>query len=162
MKRKRNIKQIVKVAYHEAGHAVIQRYLRLSARFIKINTKRGLTRSMPLPTWFFEDISDKKTDLLMRKQMIVFYAGIVAQYVLTGAWDYVSIDHDWEQLMTLAWKYYGSVEAIQTGIKKLRSKTLALVKKPIIWRQIEAVASQLIKKRYLTSGKIKNIIRKIA
>ncbi len=160
---KKKVNQLTKTAYHEAGHTVVAHHLRLSTHYVTIIKKgdvSGLSKSVMIPKWFNPDIQDFRTQMWVTKQIMIFYAGIITEYILTKKWNYLTIDSDKEKIVDFAIRFFGGGTQAENKIKRIKLKIFKIISTPRIWHTIVIVAQELLKKGKLNKLNLKKIFDK--
>ena len=145
-----------RVAYHEAGHAVVTFYERYAVklRSVTIESKgasAGLTRSHRAPARFTDERLPDLRHIVA--EVVTCYAGMEAERQLTGRYDHVGATSDRESALNLA--------ALVTAHTESFLKWLLEVARGQVefrWYAIEAVAAELVNRRKLSAKEVKQII----
>ena len=157
-----------RAAYHEAGHVVIAAYFGIRFRNVTIKPqimddyiRRGHV------SWFdsqerWPDYSKASADRATDRFILVCMAGLEAERIHTGRKIRSGADNDYKTDSRHAVGRLAAYLPDNTSIKIygewLRLSARQLLSAPEIWRMVEAVASDLLKRETLTYKEVRNII----
>jgi len=149
---KRRRARYVATAFHEAGHAV------LASKFKTRSPERttiapegesiGKVTGAPWPMSFWRDGDDffKKPAkrYKLEREIIVLLAGREAERKKTGRYNNIGADSDHFKAAEYGCLIEGGEEVVAAYLRYLTAVTRKWVNLPLIWKQIEAVADELL------------------
>jgi cell division protease FtsH len=165
------------VAYHEAGHAVIQYYLRPDQRIVRVSIVRrseALGYVLPVPNYDIYALPLRS----FLADIMVSMAGHVATKIFLGEY-WTGATSDFQQVRARLWQlahygYFGPPLDLQQNMSIEKDKTVVVEK---FWRKLEdqtteilsehaaevhAVANALLEQNDLTGKRCIEIIRQAA
>lgn len=153
-----------KTAYHEAGHATARYFLKLAFKYVTIEPNKdslGHVKPFPPPDSFQPDtFDDSRTRTRIEKQIIAYYAGHAAEFVLTGRKNWSGASSDNHNAVNLAHYYCGSETQASLFLAWMWQRTVDWIKLPYHWKAVEALAKELIIRQRLSSKDAKKVIAK--
>ena len=158
----KKLSQLEKTAYHEAGHATARYFLKIPFRYVTIKSEKdsyGHTLGYPIPKAFVND-RDNSPRMRMRieKYIMAHYAGHTAECILTGRSNWKGADHDISNALDLATRLTGSNEQASAFLKWMWIRTINLIKNPLRWIAVEALAKELLIKNKIKAKEARHII----
>jgi len=158
------------IAYHEAGHAVACFINDIPIEYVTINLSEDLTElgsceaSKEWKQKYLEDIEKKKVkpefvELMGFAFSVEKYSGGIAEEKFRGFPNEVGCRTDRLIVEMGAKLYYG--KNYLDALSKYYNAAWFLMDDPIIWRAVQAVAQELLKKRTLSQSELKEICEKI-
>lgn len=164
---KQPTKKLRATAYHEAGHAVAHIQLRQPFQYATIIPREGSLGHIGEKNLDhrFEQGSGLVHRAKVESQIIICWAGPYAQYKylhkrppssnsISSGWG-----TDLNNLMGMTGYETGSPEETQAYIEWLRLRAWNLVNAPLSWLQIEAVATELIRRRQCSARLCRRVAR---
>jgi hypothetical protein len=151
-------------AYHEAGHAVVAYYLHRRIRHVSIiqskdelgHMLRGKGPDLKSAEW---EISNGIRDRLEDSAMIS-WGGDAAEFILTNRKKYrPGSTSDIHSVVEYLSKICGEPEALGAYVDWLWYCTRNLLREENQWIAVEALAVELIKKRYIGGTRTRQIIK---
>lgn len=158
-------KELKKTAYHEAGHAVACYFLRIRFTNVTIvpedNCLGCLKHSKDHhknfnPEW---DNSRKVGDRI-EKEVIVRFAGQIAEGLFMGKHIRKGSEHDRSSAIDLALYGVGEGEVLQTYINYLWARAKEQVRQPRFWAAVKALAAELLVRKKIGYRKAREIIER--
>ena len=137
-------------AYHEAGHAVAAYLLRRGIEYVSIRPRDG-TLGRCIPTQI------KRVD--EEQKLLIIWAGTVAEGMMTGSFDLGSVDPDWDRLIDIGQQLCGDRERATVYLCELGLITEDTFTLPPVKAAVEALAQQLLKRRFLMGRAARRVIR---
>ena len=151
-----------RVAYHEAGHAVISVCLRRSlkkASIIRDEDSEGRV-FRELSPWILQMMAEEQIRAyLLEKEIQTLLAGNVAEERFTGRHASRGSEGDRRVCVRLASKLHTSNKVIEKYIDYQMEIVREMISSPVTWVQIEAVAENLLEFRELDGKRIRQICR---
>jgi ATP-dependent Zn protease len=156
-------KRLQAIAYHEAGHAVIACHYHRAVEHVTIVPEKdslGHVQQGHSSAKIRPDIDwNNKTEKWIEREIEITLAGPIAESEFTGR--EVKIEGtDRKTAIDLAWRMYEG-KVLTAYWNFMTEKTRAVVKSPIVWAQIEAVAHALVDRRKLNGSQIRSICREV-
>lgn len=152
--------KLTSTAYHEAGHAVLACQLGLKFRHVTVDPREGSLGhiSYVIPRWFSpHNVRQDRVRLLAERYIIAAYAGGVAETKFRARRSSWSKRGDIILIEFLSAWCDGSQKVERAFLRYCR--TVAAERVCSSWRQIEAVARALVKRRTLSSDGVASVIR---
>ncbi len=152
-----------RTAYHEAGHAVVMHELEMAIREVSIipndvEGSLGHVSAYPRPSFNPDTDSSWRTRIKIGTELLVFYAGITAEALFCGRHNRRAANSDLDKAAKLA-RYITSEEnELKAYLGWLKIRTRNLLKNPVVWVKVEAVAQALIERKQLRGKEVKQII----
>ena len=137
-------------AYHEAGHAVAAYLLRRGIDFVSI-VRRESHVGVCFPT------QTKRVD--EEQELLIIWAGTVAEGMMTGWFDEGGVDSDWDRLLDIGVQLCGDRERATVYLCELQRITEDTFTLPPVKAAVEALAQQLLKRRFLRGRAARCVIR---
>ena len=141
-----------KSAYHEAGHAVVARYLGVPVKSLKIDSSGGIVR--------LDNVIPESRRTGSTKLLRLGIAGEVAEQIKFGDWnrDWVSDDRrKFHQLVQYLAGFRGRVlpgSTVAAVREYHREQCLEILSQPEVWEWLEAVAESVLERGVLTGEEI--------
>ncbi len=155
-------KSEVATAYHEAGHVVAHVALHLPFLEVSIlptgNTLGQCTYKLP-PQFNPELDYDLRNQRRCEHIIIAALAGHAAERRFMRRSNWPQSSHDLALAANIALYMAGSSEAASAYVNWLRYKADGLIGNPGWWSVIEALASELLRRRRMSSRQARTIIR---
>jgi hypothetical protein len=151
-------------AYHEAGHAVIDRKLGFQVKEVTIVSKKGAAGQERMRYACLGRVHyDNPYGSITRchNWIIGAFAGEEAQrrYNPKSVRSHHAA-HDRKAIGEILWRLHGeNSELIKHVYRYLRAEARSLVAYPILWRQIEDLAKALIERKTLPGEEVSAILR---
>ena len=142
----------IATAYHEAGHAVVARYLGVPVKSLKIDSSGGIVK---LGNVIPESRRTGSTKLLR-----LGIAGEVAVQVKFGDWDRHDVSDDRQKFHSLVQYLAGLRGRVLPGstvasVREYhREQCLEILSQPEVWEWLEAVAESALERGFLTGEEI--------
>lgn len=163
--KKERFTQKMKVAYHEAGHAVMCYIEKVKFRYVTIipNEKENFAGAL-LPEKFRdtsnpEYVEDDNIKPLIEKRVLVSFAGGIATYILTGRHDHRGSEKDYLMAHNIATKLCGPNDQLcQKYLDWLRVRCEDTMIKPVNQYMVEILASMLLEHGTIGYFKARKII----
>jgi len=163
---KKPTKQLLRTAYHEAGHAVAAYTLRLPMQetsLVENEDSLGRMALAPPPasfqpeTWYGED---RRMERRIEAHIICALAGPAAEAHWAGRRSHAGAHDDYQKAMYLAgWAVSDSSgEGVRRYVAWLQYRAEALVQGARHWPVIEALAAQLLARRRLGTRQTRAVI----
>lgn len=154
------------VAIHEAGHAVVSRFLRRSVRGISIREDEdsyGHVLYRPRPAWFQPDLAvDTRHRQILEQEVMIAYGGIEAQRFVDGDEERLligaAVDLDAVAELVLYMSGGERSEAEAYGLWLTR-RTKNLVSRQLAWAAITGLATRLLVDEQMTGKRCRAAIQ---
>jgi hypothetical protein len=145
------------VAYHAAGHAVMAFHLRRGIKYVTIESDERAARHLQetkMPG-FRPDLKDQKAKI--EDQILISLAGPQAEKMKTGRWNSKSAAGDYQCAVDLGLYVCPEGGELNTYLRWLGIRCARLVE--LRWREIEALAAELLVHKRLGARRIRAIIK---
>jgi hypothetical protein len=160
---RREERKLKRVAYHEAGHAVVALSLRRRFRYVTIVPKDnslGHVLKTAKPESIEPDCdASPRVDRWIEREVMVIMAGSLAEEVFTGLHNPIGASSDYEAVINCATQVEPDPIVCEKYLGYLWAKMEAHVRQPETWVQIEALAKALLNGRRLGIGEVREICR---
>ncbi len=151
-------------AYHEAGHAVMSYWLHKRIRYVTIipesdkNTlghfKQGKGKNIDP-----ECDNSTKTRYELERLAMIYLAGQAAECILTGRNIRAGSGQDNSYAIDYLSYLTGSTEELEAYWNWLAIRTSAILRLPALWQVIQALAIELLRKKYIGGRRAYQIIQ---
>lgn len=165
-----NVKKLLKIAYHEAGHAVAYHYLGKAFKKISI-IPDGNSLGYVLNRKINRDIEiyerDTKTRNRVEKEAITYLAGIIVENLLSGRYDRRGASSDLNHVVSLLSTQCQSSIETDAYLNLLWIRTRQIFEysvnkqKTLYWKCVEVLANRLMEKKEIIYKESKSIVDKI-
>jgi hypothetical protein len=150
-------------ACHEAGHAVAAVTFRRSLTEVSIEPDgHSLARMDQRPRAFRVPEHDEVPTSVRRAvnaDIVVAWAGPLAEERLVGSYDHVDAEHDLDRMFDQAMVVtLGHTQEALAYVEWLRWRTVRLLHEPGFWPQVEAVAAALLEHGTLSGAVVPRIM----
>ena len=110
-------------------------------------------------TWFRPDIEvDRRTQLRIERQIMILWAGPMAEARFTGAFDDEGADADLMTLTNLAVYASGGTEEAEAFIEWLRLRASGVLENGWVWPRVERVAAALLETPRISGRRFRNLL----
>ena len=165
---RRNLKELA-VAYHEAGHAVIDRVVlpQIAVRYVTIIPNKaagtlGHCRGRESGPGFRPDIeTNPRTRNRLESLVMGILAGAIAEQKFTGKNNWAGSCSDREKALSFASHMSGGGKVLDTYVEYLWARTEELVCTPIHWECIKALAEKLVAERTVSGKAVNKLIQDV-
>jgi hypothetical protein len=150
-----------RVAYHEAGHAVIAFDARRSFSSITTIPDSDYLGCCFLRTLrsFHPDYDDtRRTKVEIERLMLICYGGAMAEKIMFGRSSWIGARGDLETIANMAAYDYGSEEEMQVLCKLMMIRSRQTLVLPHNWVAVQRLADVLIEKRRVSYRVARSII----
>ena len=150
-----------KLAIHEAGHAAASIYLRRAFKYATIVPKgdsAGHVRMVKLPN-FEPDIDNTSMRMrrIIEREITINFAGLGAEYVVTGRKRWNVASHDTECAVMLALYLCGSSEETSAFLKWMLIRTCGLMNNPAMKASVRGLADALLERKTINAKECRRI-----
>jgi hypothetical protein len=155
-------------AIHEAGHAVVSRYVRVGIRGLTIEPDagaKGHVWTFGPGKWFQPDaLMDARTRLTIERRVMVLTAGRAAQTKVTG--DYVEVKREAEQDFDMATELAlhmtsGEPKEAEAYVEWLFLRTQNLFHHPLWWAAVDGLARKLLTEPKMSGPRCRQVIQEV-
>jgi hypothetical protein len=163
----KRITRLEGTAYHEAGHAAVAFYLRRAVTRVTIvpdedkgtlGHVRHTALSKALITVFEEGVDERRRDWIER-EILIYFAGGLAEKKLTGRMNHVGMGGDVRAVEEWASRICYTPEEARAYVTWLSKRAEALVNDKVVWSCVEAMARELLKAKTLSGRRARQIYR---
>ncbi len=155
--------RLLRIAYHEAGHAVVAYVLRrrfTNLSIIEDDDSLGHVSFAKHHPKFQPDVmSFDKARPQIEKRVMVSAAGDAAESLLTGRHNWLGARQDMENAHRMAGYLCGSPEEETAYVRWLWIRTQNLLRHHVHWRAVEVLAAALIEQKRIGQKEARVIIR---
>jgi ATP-dependent Zn protease len=152
-------KSTERVAFHEAGHAVVAFHLKRKFRRVTIapaGRSLGHTRFFPLDNFHPDYQNSARTRRLMDSEIMIDLAGLEAEYLKMGRRSLKGGQSDIDQAADLAWHAQGGGRAVSRYFRQLQVASRNLLREH--WSEVESLATALLEQITLTEDEARKVI----
>ena len=149
------------VAYHEAAHVVAAYVLRRAFRSVTIEPdgkSLGVTwlqgKEGFRPDQDYSRLQDRRAE----RGILISFAGVEAEYVVTGRRDHRGAAEDYRDAIDYAVGVTGSEKDASKYLQKMRLRAADLIRPPARWRAVEALAKALLSAKTIKGREARRII----
>jgi hypothetical protein len=147
-----------RVAFHEAGHAVVAHLLRRKLTRVSIVPSEeflGFVGTGPLGTSFDPELDmNGRARRVIEREAQIFLAGNAAESVLVGHQVRHGMHHDFEQVVQYLSYVTGTPEEGSAYADWLWVRTRNMVKMPANWNLITALSGRLLDRREMQGREV--------
>ena len=170
-------RQLKRVSYHEAGHAVACCLLGIPFRMVtnipgppdeKGGRVLGHVDLRKSPEWtvpWHDAFDPKRTSEYVASNVRMTVAGPLAETLYTRCWQQpAGVDGDDEYIaleVATLWDVARTPKLRRDWINRQRFQMLETLRAPHVWAAVDAVAQELIRQRTLTSARAHALVRKM-
>lgn len=151
-----------RLAIHEAGHAVMAYVQRLRFEYVTIvPTEECAGRVMMggFPMTYQPDVdSDRRTDALTERHILVTLGGPAAEVVIVGRRS-PGDGGDWHSAVELGMYVQGNAEVVGLYIDYLYGKAKAILRLPWHQKAVKVLAAELLKQKTIKYRAARQIIK---
>ena len=153
-------------AYHEAGHAVVAVEMGRPIRRVTIVADRrrkmlGRCEQAHWPRWFPpESWRDARTRNFIEGQVLIDFAGGIAEARFKGSKRRLGAHGDRSHALTLLGWLSASQKECAAYAAWLYARAENLLAQGYVWRMVEAVAAELLRKGTLSGGQLRECCRR--
>ena len=139
-------------AYHEAGHAVVARYLGVPVKSLKIDSSGGMVK--------LDNVNPESRRTVSTKHLQLGIAGEVAVQIKFGDWDRHDVSDDRRLFHSLVQYLAGLRGRVLPGStvaavrEHHREQCFQILSQPEVWEWLEAVAESVLERGSLTGEEI--------
>jgi ATP-dependent Zn protease len=158
-------------AYHEAGHAIVCRYLGIPFEYVTVERNEETNSAghvfIPLAENFDNNTGISKIQSIenVKKLVVIAYAGVIAQKKFSGAHDEIGFSGDQKEIDNYVLLLNENLnDGLTTGLQEIY-KLLSKKSKKIVfqkWNEIEALARALIKEETLSYEEVEKLLNNLA
>lgn len=160
-------KSLERVAYHEAGHAVVDNLFRHPIHRASIVSnedmlghvqRRGRTQRFVGKVEQFDYLFDVPTRARLESEVMCMFAGVIAERRFTGK------RHNWQGARSDLHEINGLVGRMAADNefyayrKWLKTRAENIIYTPWIWSRIEAVAKALLDEKQMSGRRVREVI----
>ena len=165
MKRKtkaeRERRLLEQVAYHEAGHAVACVRLGRAFRYATIVPKEDSLGHVLYTSFGASfrpgiDVSSK-TERIIDRQVLIALAGMAADRRFVGRRNWRGARSDLDHATEFGSFLHGDDEVLSKYVEYKLAQADSMMRAPIVWVQVEAVAAALLDRQHLAAVEIRRI-----
>ena len=148
----RHLEDFRDTAYHEAGHAVVARYLGVPVKSLKIDSSGGIVR--------LDNVIPESRRTGSTKLLQLGIAGEVAEQIKFGDWNRHGVSDDRRKFHSLVQYLAGLRGRVLPGstvasVREYhREQCLEILSQPEVWEWLEAVAESVLERGVLTGEEI--------
>jgi hypothetical protein len=150
-------------AYHEAGHAVVAVEMHRPLRRVTVvpdgaRKTLGCCEQAPWPRWFRRQPRrerDNRTRDFIEAQALIDFAGGIAEARFKGSRRRLGACRDRNNALTLLERLSGSRKECEAYAAWLYARTENLLAQGYVWRMVEAVAAELLRKGTLSGRQLR-------
>lgn len=154
--------ELAATAYHEAGHAVITRWLGRSFRYASIEgdeTSSGRVVTHGVGDWFRPDsVVNGRTRRRIEQDGMILLAGHSAEALATGVADFVGAADDYHLTVGLVSYATSGWKETEAYIGWLWERVDAVLAIPAVWEAVEAVAAALLEQRTIEGSAARRLV----
>lgn len=152
------------IAFHEAGHAVMTVYCRMGLGTVSIipaNDFQGVCKTMKQPSLSKRDYSlTTKAESRLNHRIMIAVAGDVAQRLFSRRRDpSYSTSSDHALSLEMAGRTCGDLEETIALVNYLTISARNILRTPIQWDAVKALAKELLEKNSVSGKRAKEIIQ---
>ena len=155
--------RLKRTAYHEAGHGVVAYLVRRSFRYVTIEKQEdslGHVHFQKFREGFQPDVDiGPKIERTLEKEIMTGLGGLAAEKILTGRKRWTPSRSDIRQAMNCALQLHGDPETADKYIDYLLARTEKLLKFPVNWAAVQALAEKLLEHHWIGYRKTREIIK---
>lgn len=137
-------------AYHESGHAVMYNHLGMSWKYITLDpnwqngTLAHIKGANSPKAMDADSYVDDKTRLCIEKQIMIAYAGGIAEKLFTGRLNRIGCQADYHSLVSLVSRISLSEQEQKAHLHWLKLRTKDLLELKHNWDRVESLAKALL------------------
>ncbi len=164
MTRTRRRSTLNATAHHEAGHAIMRLKVGLSVRKVSIVPEKednslGRCEGSRYPVWFNPEIEvDTRSRLYIENNVLVLYAGLLAEARFTGRRNHIGASQDYRTAVNLAGYACGSDEELSKYLAWLFCRAKAVIdNNPFFWPAVTDLAADLMNRREISGRQVRSL-----
>lgn len=159
----RELKDLERLAYHEAGHAVAAYLMNLRFKTVSIISKETGFERCHFTKWpknyYQERNRSPKSRNLIEKEVTTVVAGHLSERMLAGETEPIGEHHDVTMAQKLLDSLCGSTEETDAYLRWQWVRTKNMLRLPLNWMMVEALATALIERRELSEESARSIFQ---
>ncbi len=151
-----------RVAYHEAGHAVMSILHRVALVSVTIAPGEGtdgVSKNRPVKGFRPDLMADAKTRDMVERNIKILNAGHWAEYEFTGRNDWKGSLDDRQKASFLAATQCGDHDEVFAYVEWLWIATRNEIRMEYVWVAIVALAKALVEERTISGVRVRKIIK---
>jgi len=150
-----------RTAIHEAGHAVMSALKNKGIEYVTIlPSDKGLGECKNVDDKPGEEDSDIVQGLWLRREVLILISGTIVEAVVMGMHPIKTRGkHDYDVVNMILQGF--DDEVAQKNIDEVTADAFELFRKPIVQKQIKAIADALVERKTLSGDEVKQIMKQV-
>jgi hypothetical protein len=148
-----------RMAYHEAGHAVIAHHLAEYPLEVSIKAESGLGAYCITPPIQVDRCKARMPEEVVRLERAIqlLWAGHLAEERFTGSQNVVGACYDYDKITLLVALVRDTPDDCESCEEQLRIQTFHMLQRPDVWRAVESVAAALLEQSSLFGEDVRQL-----